>query len=485
MNTANARPFAPSRFGAWLSRLRERGAAGWPVLLVSVIGLALRVDYAITFNGPKRGADYERHYSGVYWMMEHWRPFDFTPEVNWTISYQGPLWYMAAAVLFSIFHLEKAATSIAVVGWVVRQLLLHRILTAAIPHRKWNILIAMSIAAFLPISVDADSIVNPEGLHSSLFMVAAYFLWRMEREAQRPIGIGLATAAAFGVFAGFGVLTKATSGVLPMALVVMTIWQLYGALSSGATWSDTWRRLGLPVVVAGLAWCLVAGWWCGPNLIKYGHPFPHAWDLSPPPNTPEMTLPRWSRRPLGWALPFYWTHYLSEPIQQWYLFPTPNLWAQDIIGAWSDITNRGNCRLEGGGVFTKYFDGHPVTGRCLAFYSALARVGLFTTVVTIGCVFRTLWTHLRSAGKKGSLVLPLLAMMVVFFAALFTLFYPIDGMVSTNTRYLLSSAAPMAACLGIALGEIERPLVRRILTTITGLAVTVIAILYTYTRWGI
>ncbi|HYQ44985.1 MAG TPA: hypothetical protein VER11_23525 [Polyangiaceae bacterium] len=493
MNTAPSRTLALSRpgarpgtrVGAWLSRLREWGAAGWPVLLVSVIGLALRIDYAISFDGPHRGADYERHYSGVYWMIHNWRPFFYTPEVNWTINYQGPLWYMAAGVLFLIFHAEKAATSIAVVGWAVRQILLHRVLLQAIPHRRWTILLAMSIAAFLPISVDGDSIINPEGLHSSLFWVAAYFLWRMEREAQRPVGISLWTGAFFGIFAGLGALTKATSGVLPIALALMLIWQVRGARSNGDTWRTIWRHLGVPAVVAGLAWCCVAGWYCGPNIINYGHPFPHAWDLSPPPNTPEMTLPLLSRRPLGWALPFYWKHYLTEPIQQWYLFPTPNLWAQYIVGAWSDITNRGNCRLEGGGVFTKYFDGHPVSGRCLEFYSALARIGVFTTVVTIGCVFSTLWRHLRSRGAQGSLVLPLLAVLVVFFAAMFTLIYPIDGMVSTNTRYILSSAAPMSACLGIGLSEIERPLLRKILTAATGVAVTAIGVLYVYTRWGV
>src|SRR4051794_38053394 len=99
MTIANALPVKPTRFGAWLSRMRARGAAGWPVLLVSAVGLALRIDYAATFNGPKRGADYSRHFEGVYWMMHHWRPFFFTPEVSWTTTYQGPLWYMASAVL--------------------------------------------------------------------------------------------------------------------------------------------------------------------------------------------------------------------------------------------------------------------------------------------------------------------------------------------------------------------------------------------------
>src|SRR5665213_3266832 len=90
----------PSRVRAWFARMRLLGPAGWPALLVSAVGLALRVEHALTFNGPLRGADYVRHFSGVYWMMHHWRAFSFDPEVNWSISSYPPLWYMAGAVLY-------------------------------------------------------------------------------------------------------------------------------------------------------------------------------------------------------------------------------------------------------------------------------------------------------------------------------------------------------------------------------------------------
>jgi hypothetical protein len=191
------------------------------------------------------------------------------------------------------------------------------------------------------------------------------------------------------------------------------------------------------------------------------------------------------RRPLGWALPFYWKHYLTEPILQSYLFPTPNLWAQFVTGTWTDIINRGFCRLQGGGVFTKYFDGWPVSGRCMQLFSWLAKIGLFTSVIAVGCVLRTAWNHLRSAGRKGSLALPLVIILVVFFTALFTLSYPVDGMVSTNPRYLLPASTPMAACLAIGLSEIERPLLRRVLTAVVGVLVTLVALLVIYERWGV
>ena len=484
VNMANERSPGRSRVGPWLSRLRALGPAGWPVLLASVIGLALRLEFAATFNGKLRGADYERHFSGVYWMMHHWRAFNFDPEVNWTISNYPPGWYMTGAVVYLIFHAERAVAFVSVAGWAVRQFLLSRILVQAIPQRRWAIFVALTVSAFLPISVETDGTTNPEALHTSLFAIAVYWLWRMEREARDPAGIRRGTACLFGFCAGLGMLTKATSGVLPIALLVMIVWQMRNARRAGDPWSDTWRRFLQPAVFAGCTWILVTGWWIGPNLLKYHHPFPHPWDLSPPPDIPDMALPALYRRPLGWALPFSWKHWLAEPIQQNYLFPIPNLWAQFVVGTWSDLINRGFCRVPGDGVFTKYFDGWPVSGRCVQVMSIVARMGLLTTVFAVSGVFRTLANYLRNAGHKGSLTLPLIAMLVVFFTGMFTLTYPVDGMVSTNARYLLPASLPIAACLAIGLSEVERPWLRRTLTSIMSVVVALAALLVIYERFG-
>lgn len=465
--------------------MRRLGPAGWPSLLLSLLGLALRIQFAATFNGHVRGADYDRHFSGMYWTLHHWRAFNFAPEVNWTVSNYPPGWYMTAAVLYLIFHTERSAAIISVTGWAVRQFLFSRLLLQAMPHRRWIVFLALTITAFLPISVETDGTTNPEAMHSSLFMIAAYFLWRIERESVRPNGISFRTAGTFGLIAGLGMMTKATSSVLPMALVAVMIWQVYATRQNGTAWRVVWKQLLLPAVFAGTVWSVVAGWWIVPNLIKYGHPFPHAWDLSPPAAIPEMFQPVWNRRPLGWALPFYWKHYLSEPMLQSYLFPPPNLWGQFVAGTWSDIINRGFCQIEGGGVFTKYFDGWPVSGRCMRLLSWVAHIGVFVTVIAVGCLFRTLWNHLLSAGKKGSLALPLLAIFVVFFTALFTLTYPVDGMVSTNPRYLLPASLPIAACLALGLSDIERPWLRRGLTAVMTVTAVVVAVMVTYERWGI
>ncbi len=474
------------KVASWLSSVRRWGTADWLAVLVNALGLALRVEHACTFDSVEHGADYLRHMEGVNWMMHHWRPFDFTPDISWTTSYQGPLWYAVGGVIKLIFQSDRALASIAVLGWVVRQFVLSRFMAHTIPRKKWATLIVLTFGAFLPISVETDGTINPETLHSTMFAVGAFWLWRMELEARRPTGIRTSTALIFGVSAGFAVLTKATSGTLPLAAALLVAWQTFDARARGESFRTTWQRLLRPNVLAGLAWCVVAGGWVGPNLLKYHHPFPHAWDLHPHmlDDIPEAQFPFLYRRPLGWALPFDWHPWLEEPLQQSYLVPRPNAWAQFITGTWADLINRGFCRLHGGGVTTKFFDGWPVSGRCVQVMSVLAHVGLFMSVVVVFFLLRNAVKSLRSARQEGTLALPLVAMLCFGFTFLFTLKYPVDGMVSTNARYILPISIPLMASLGIGLSDIRRNRLRCVALSLLGVIATLVAVLVTYERWG-
>ncbi|MEO8178445.1 MAG: hypothetical protein ABI895_06390, partial [Deltaproteobacteria bacterium] len=66
-----------------VARLRVRLATaalperlGWAFAL---LGFALRLEHALTFNGALRGSDYAVHMLGVHWMLEHLRPFNLDP----------------------------------------------------------------------------------------------------------------------------------------------------------------------------------------------------------------------------------------------------------------------------------------------------------------------------------------------------------------------------------------------------------------------
>ena len=436
----------------------------WFELLLFVLGLCLRLEHAITFDGPLRGSDYAAHLSGVRWMDAHWRPFYFAPGVHYQVGFYPPLWYALGALTLDFTGSEKALASFAIAGFLMRHYALGKLLRLLAPGAPVSRLCALAIHAVLPLSVLIDGKVNPEGLHAGFFTLAAYFLFRIEREANTPAGLSLRTASAFGLFAGLALLTKATGALLLVAAVA-----LFAVRSALSFWSagftSTFRRLVRPALLAGVVWCAAGGWWCAPNLMKYGKPFPHIWDLENPSAETAAIHPLY-RRPLGWALPFEWKEYWEFPILRTPSEPLPNFWAAEITGTWSDFYNRGFCRLHGGTVTDRVWGGlrgfmsmgtkeWSVNSRCVAGFATLLHVGVWLTLASVIAVFHAGWLALRSRFRQGSLVLPLLAILSTLSGMTFALVYPYDNIAVLNSRYLLPAVTPMCGCLGLLLARLE------------------------------
>jgi hypothetical protein len=471
-------------------------------IAATALGLWLRIEHAFTFDGPGRGADYAVHLSGVRWMAEHWRAFNLDATVNYQVRSYPPLWYAVSAVILKVTHSEQAIASLAVLGWMVRHCVLFRMLKEGAPGAHWASCAALSIHAVLPLSILIDGKVNPEGLHAGLFMVALYALWRMERQASQSEGISVRTAVTFGVFAGLALLTKATAAVLVVAGALVLAWRAVRLLRSSG-WATTWRRL-LRGPIAGLVvWLLIVGWWCGPNLVKHGHPFPHMWDLEGPEQHAELALPLWERRPVAWLLPFEWREYLELPVVRSPAEPTPNFWAANVAGTWSDYYNRGFCRLSGGEVTDRVWgarggalwDGTRVWNlsyRCVDVFVRLVYVGLWLSLASVLGILYTAISHVRTAYSRGSLVVPATIVLGVFFVMLFALTYPFDGTAVLNPRYLLPQAAPISFCLGLGLARLQELTRRRgvqgalaaLVSGFTLLAIGVIAVLVVFERFG-
>jgi hypothetical protein len=464
------------------------GLAGVLSVAVTILGLGLRVEHALTFDGPHRGADYAVNLHGVRWMLAHRRPFDFTKQVSVQVRYQPPIWYALGAVILGVTGHERPIAWLAVIGWLIRQLILARMLREAIPDHPWSGLAALSVNAVLPLSVLTDGKLNPEGLHSTIFMVAVYCLWRVEREARLLQGVSTRSAVLFGAFSGLAVLTKATAGVLPLAGAIVWAWEAWSLRSEPDGYLKR-VQLVRSAAFAGLSWLVVAGWWCGPNLVKYGHPFPHIWNLSI-----HLAEPVLQRRPLAWFLPFEWQQYLKFPIIYTEEDPRPNFWATSVVGTWTDIYNRGFCRLKGGGFTDHVFGANwgPSYGpewwvslRCIDLFVKLAWVGLIVTFGTVLAVGYVLWNQIRRNGRYGSLALPAVIGLVVFFVMLFAVVYPFDDNVVLNPRYLLPATTPMAACLGIALAEVELDRAKKIaLHALCLLAISAGGALLVFERFG-
>jgi hypothetical protein len=453
-------------------RLLARDAIwGWLLLAVSLLGFGLRVEHALTFDHVHRASDYNVHLLGVRWMQENWEPFYHSRSVNDQVRSYPPLWYFLSALILELHDNERLLVVLSVSGWVMRQAVLWLLLRRAIPHHPLSRLIALSIHALLPLSVLVDGKINPEGLHSGIFAVALYLLWRVERQSQTPTGVSLVTAGAFGAVAGLALLAKITGGMLvPIAAAVFGLHSLRWSIRDGVR--SAWQKLGVPGLIAGAGWCAVAGFWSGRNLIKFGHPFPHVWQLETPSLNLILTEPVLYRRPLGWALPFEWSDLWSVPIIRSTSSPRPNFWATEVIGTWTDIYNRGFCRLLGGPMDDGFWGGRrghmsqgssawDVSQRCVEWFASMAHVGVWLSGAAVLALLWYLWRTLRSLGQRGSLALPLVPLLCTASAMSFALAYPLDDSAVLNPRYLLSQVLPMSACLGLTLAQLETEYARR------------------------
>jgi hypothetical protein len=477
---------APSR--ARLA-LRALGVPGVLAIAISLLGLSLRIEHALTFDGPNRGSDYQANMSGVHWMRIHKQPFDFRRDLHTQVRYYPPLWFAASGVLYGLTHSERSIAAFAVVGWAVRQWLLALILLRMIPGRRWAICGALAINAVLPMSVLTDGKVNPEGLHATLFTVAVYFLWRIEREAKRPAGIAPRTAVLFGAFAGLALLTKATASILLIAFALVLAWRARRVLRASG-WAAVRHRLLKPAAAAVIVWCALVGWWVGPNLVRFGHPFPHYWTVARP-----NYIPLTYRRPLGWALPFQWRPLLALPVLTNGSEPRHNFWAVTVVGTWSDIYNRGFCRLPDDNYTSRVWGADDptwgglkvrMTLRCVSALAATVKVGLWITVATLLSTILAARYHRRTDGEEGSLALPVVIGLGGFFVMLFGLTYPYDWDAVVNPRYLLPISTPMSACLGFGLARLEHvpERWRWALLILTLAAIALVTLLVVYMRWS-
>jgi hypothetical protein len=480
---------------------RRRTIWTWLLLGVTLLGFVLRVEHALTFDHVNRGSDYNVHLLGVRWMQSHWRPFFFSASVHEIRSYP-PIWYFLSAVILSIKDNERLLAVLALAGFALRQLSLWLVLRSAIPHRRLGQLAAMTIHSVLPLGVLIDGKVNPEGLLSGIFAVGVYALWRIERESRSVAGVRWSSAVLFGGAAGLALLVKSTGAFLvPIGAAVFGLHALRWLLRLG--WRAAWRRIVVRSLAAAVAWSAIAGFWVGTNLVRFHHPFPHVWDMETAATSPTLAQPLLYRRPLGWALPFEWRQYWRFPLLRTDTDPRPNFWATEITGTWSDIYNRGFCRLKGGlftdsvwggrfGNSSDAADVWNVTKRCSRWMASLLHVGVWLTLAAVVALGWCGWQQLRSFGVRGSLVLSAAPALCTLSFMWFALAYPWDNNAVLNPRYLLSQAMPMSACLGLALAELEtvakrnggRSLVAKglILTTL-GL-IAAVGVMVIYERFG-
>jgi hypothetical protein len=294
-------------------------------------------------------------------------------------------------------------------------------------------------------------------------------------------------AALFGLFTGLGLITKTTAILLvPTALALAGAW-LWRAGRAG--WRATARALVRPSLASMGAFLSAAGWWCGKNLVKFGHPFPHEYVIKRRDVIavhPIVGEPLLYHRPIGWYLPFEF-EYLEEPFAPW---SRPNFWSQMIAGTWVDDINHGFCRMVGGGPTRGIWRAWlPMSERCIHASVVLVWIGLFITLVAAAACILALRTNWRSGGRRGSFVVPVSTIFTIGLLMWFATMYPFDHHPVVKASYAMNTAPALCASFGLAIAGGRSPgrwaRLQSVLT-VTGLvAIAVVGVLVAGELWWI
>ena len=435
---------------------------------MSALGLALRFVHARSFVSAGRASDYGSVMDAVQWLNTHDGLFDAGMTLHH--GYHGPLWYVLAAFIVRHAHAVRPVAYVSVAAWAVRQLVLAKLVRSALPHRPAAGLLALGLSAALPISVLVDGKLYNESLHATLFAVALWFLFKMERQGAVDVrAVRLRDALAFGVMAGLAMLTKTT------ALVLLGCFALLLAAWAWRVGAARFRTAFAPLAAlasAGAAgWLATAGWWCLRNYQKFHHPFPHQYMLRQVAvlrDHPIVAEPIAYRRPLGWYVPaqFEW---LGWPYGPW---TRPNFWANLVAGTWSDILNRGLCRSRlPGPTVVAWRDATRVNLHCLDASRASIWIGCLLTAAAVWGTASLARQYVRTRGRHGSLVVPASVALTVILLLTFGATYPFDHHPVTKANYALGTAVPLCAGFAFAAASLEGSLSGRAVLAAAALGV--------------
>jgi 4-amino-4-deoxy-L-arabinose transferase-like glycosyltransferase len=234
----------------------------WPELLTLALGVALRAMQFSKFD-VRQGYDYLWHWPVVSWFADH--PWEMPPRALSPEIYHPPLFYWLAGVLLragvyglghgNLVSLACSFLRLGVLAWVLPRF---------VEDRAARVL-ALALAALLPVAVHADLVASNEGLSILLVAVSMALCARFISAAtERRWWL----AVPLGLVSGLAIMTK-LSGLV-----------LVGAAAVTAACELAWQRLGWAARARRLApWCavvvvvaVVSGWFFVRNLRLYGKP---------------------------------------------------------------------------------------------------------------------------------------------------------------------------------------------------------------------
>jgi len=272
-----------------VTRLRDR----LPEAAALLSGILLRISMATTYD-VQRGFDYNGHWPYIGYLVR----FHALPPLDLTAAtYHPPLYYLLASIPIS-WGLAPGA-----LGWLAALMGIGRLVVVAIGLERWlpesrlARVVALFLAAILPVGVQLDGMVTNETLSTLLAALAIV----SAPAAIEGVRAGRVKPMAWlGLWLGLGLVTKISTTALVLAVIAAL------ALDAGRVPRPRWpvlRARWKPVAAGAAIVVALSGWFFVRNQVLYGLPAPTGYEGPMRANqAPYAAIPYLHRR----TADFYW-----------------------------------------------------------------------------------------------------------------------------------------------------------------------------------
>jgi hypothetical protein len=421
-----------------LDRLRRWARAHRPELAAVAIGVLLRMSMGLWYDA-RLGFDYEDHWAYIRHVAERHAlpPFDFN-----TTSYHPPLYYVIAGALVGVGLGEGALGWLAVAWGIVRLAVVWAALARWLPESRLARVVALALAAVLPVGVQLDGMISNETLAVLLSAVAlaatpAALVAARSGRVVPAVGLGLAI--------GLALLTKVSAVVLVVAVAIGLVLDV---VRGAEPWRQALRARIRPAAAGALVLGAVAGWFFARNAVNTGQLAPTGYEGWAKANqAPFATTPYLARRPpafyIGWdpkifVRPYYATGY--DP---------PRFFPVLVASTFNDYYV---YSFAGGGEYgaKRWLTGAAVTLGALSVVGGTA-IALVTIIAWLAA-WRALWRSRDNARLAVLAAAPLALLGQLHFATK----YPNDNFGPIKGAYLQFVAPVLCAMFGVGVAWLWR-----------------------------
>jgi hypothetical protein len=443
----------------------------WPELLLVLFGVFLRVTMFRRYD-VRWGYDFPDHWAYVDWFLRHWGLPSLTVSRE---AYHPPLFYFLAALVHRAGVPMLHMNIISILCGSLRLLVIWFGLERNLAWNRPARLVALVVAAVLPVSVHIDGMVTNEGLTNLLSALAMVVMLELLRGAEARRWL---LALALGLVLGLGLLTKISM------LVLMVVGGMAALLEFFWLGLDGWRARGrrfLPWVGALFIAFAVSGWYLAHNQRAYGKMLLSGFDgLDARWFAPIASTSYFDRRRgdffYGWTSDIFDSPYYPSGVR-----PVSYFWPPLVASTFVDYYSFG---FAGRTPPVRIHNTHPVPLRAAAVSPYAVMGGTWMALTTMVAWLIATFAAWRSR-NVGNLVLLLVPLVALLGQLHFAVKFAVDAQGPVKGAYMQFAAIPLYGLYGLAVAwSWKRGWSGRLATALNALAFASVAIYCLLSRLG-